>query len=395
MRILIDFTPVPKQRTGVGMYAENLVKELTRLVDSNDMLLLLAQDDEIVLRGMVAGLPRVRMLVIPSKWFRKRFLLFGFEQFVLPFILFFHHVDVLHSLHYTHPIISPSRRVVTVHDLTFLLFPHLHTRFRRLVIPVFIKRAMKHSESVIFVSSATKTDAERLLSGGSGLRSVVPLGVDARLFESMDDAPVHKTLERLGLSHPFILYVGTIEPRKNLVRLIKAFEAIAPHHNQLRLVLAGRLGWNYTETLEAMKSSSCADRIRYFGFISEEDKRALLKSCEILIYPSLYEGFGLPVLEAMAAGAPVITSRLSSLPEVAGDAAVLVDPYSVSELTEALYRTLASSSERCRMRVAGRRQAAGLTWKATAALTYQVYLSVLKHQESEVECEAARHFGGE
>lgn len=374
---MIDFSQIPLARTGAGVYAENLVREIIPLVAQSDSLFLLVQSDETAVRDLAREKRGVRLISIPSRIFRNRALLFAFEQFLLPLLLLLYRIDILHSLHYTHPLISPCRRVVTIHDLTFLLFPELHTRGRRLVMPRFIRNAMRRADAVIFVSQSTCRDAERLIPGGRAFKAVVPLGVDQRYGISPSEIEIRTNLDRLGLQSPFILNIGTVEPRKNLLRLIEAFEQLANLHPNVDLVLAGKLGWGYADVLEKIKVSPCSNRLRHVGFITDQEKLSLLNSCRIFVYPSIYEGFGLPVLEAMAAGAPVITSDNSSLSEVAGPGAVLIDPYSPSHLAAALDALLSEESKRAEMRIEGKRRASLFTWTATAEKTYQVYSSLI------------------
>jgi glycosyltransferase involved in cell wall biosynthesis len=377
MKILIDFTQIPVVRTGVGVYAENLVWELVPLIRPEDVLFLLIQDNEGALREMVGVHPNIQFVSLPSRYFRKRSLLFAFEQLILPFMLLRKRVDVLHSLHYTHPFISPSRRVVTIHDLTFLLYPKLHTLGRRLIMPLFIRHAIRHVEALIFVSNSARDDANGLIPGGKALESVIPLGVSRGLFEAPNNDEIHDVLQKLNIERRFLLFIGTIEPRKNIVRLVQAFEMVADKQPDVVLVLAGKLGWDYAEILDAVENSRHRDRIRRVGFITDAEKKALLNSCEILVYPSLYEGFGLPVLEAMAAGAPVITSNISSLPEVAGQAAVLIDPTSIHAISAAISELIDASEKRRTLQLAGRQNAGRFTWRTAAQLTYEVYRSLL------------------
>jgi glycosyltransferase involved in cell wall biosynthesis len=300
-----------------------------------------------------------------------------FEQLALPIIAWAKRADLIHSLHYTHPLFAFTRRVVTIHDLTFILFPELHTRGRRCIMPFFIRRAMKHAEAVIFVSKSTQADAERLLSTGCNLRCAVPLGVAPVSSIPGYDRSSEAALFSMGVDRPYLLFVGTLEPRKNIVRIVQAFEWIAQDHPGLGFVLAGKLGWHTAEIVAALENSPMRSRIRHLGFVSEAEKWVLLRNCIMLVYPSLYEGFGLPVLEAMAAGAPVITSNLSSMPEIAGDAAVLVDPNSVEEIAVAIDQLLRDEEGRdCRRRL-GLRIVEDFTWRNTATATCRVYREVL------------------
>ncbi len=371
MRMLIDSTQIPLARTGVGIYAEQLIKELTLILRPEDILFVLIQTDDAQLQKLIAGQAYVRPILIPSYLFRNRLALAFYEQCILPWVLLFYHIDIVHSLHYTFPLICPCSRVVTIHDMTFLLWPEMHTRSRRIVMPFFTKMALRHAECVLFVSGSTQKDAEEMFGIGSNLRSVTPHGVDQAYFSP---APmlIERTLSHLSIHQPYILFLGTLEPRKNLVRLIQAFESFAERCPHI-LVIAGGLGWNYEAALQSIERSSIKKRIVRLGYVSAVDKIPLIAGCDLLVYPSLYEGFGLPVLEGMAAGVPVVTSNTSSLPEVAGRAAVLVNPSSADEIAKAMHSVLSDKRYSDWLRQAGREQARKFTWVRTATLTYAAY----------------------
>ena len=378
MNILIDFTQIPIERTGVGVYADHLLRELLPLLESTDRLIVLAQNDDAGLKDQLSGQVRVTLLTIPAWLFRQRAALLVFEQTVLLWLLFRHQVQVVHSLHYTYPLLASCARAVTIHDSTFTLFPELHTCGRRLLFPFFTRRALKNAECPIFVSESTQGDAERLFGACRHRAHVIPLGVEPGPVMVPDSADGDFVLP--AVTPPYLLFVGTLEPRKNIVRIIRAFEEIAAEHPQQKLILAGKLGWHTEEIVSAMEGSPFRKRIMHLGFVTERQKRALLHSCEILVYPSLYEGFGLPVLEAMAQGAPVITSSVSSLPEVAGDAAILVDPSATCEIATAIDRLLRDDALRATLKKAGLARAAELTWRRTATSTYAAYLETVTRQ---------------
>jgi glycosyltransferase involved in cell wall biosynthesis len=373
MSVLVDFTQIPLSRTGVGVYADHLVTNLLPLLRKDDLLTLVVQSDDLLIRAAVSGYANVHLVTIPSKIFRNRALLMIYEQLVLPIVAWAKRANLIHSLHYTHPLLSFTRRVVTIHDLTFLLFPELHTRSRRIVMPFFIRRAMKYADAVIFVSKATQDDAERLIGTGHNLRRVVPLGVATCPPVPQDDSSSEICLSGMGVERPYLLFVGTLEPRKNIIRIVHAFERVAESHPNLTLVLAGKFGWHTADIAAAMKNSPMRLRIHHLGFVTETEKWTLLRDCAMLVYPSLYEGFGLPVLEGMAAGAPVITSNLSSMPEVAGDAAVLVDPTSSDAIAAAIGKILRDVISATRLQKAGPAQASLFTWGRTATLTLDLY----------------------
>lgn len=374
LRILVDFTQIPLKRTGAGVYAENLVSELPPLLRPGDQLFVLLQSDELILPKLLAGADNVQLLTVSSRFFRNRPALMFFEQLVLPGILFTHQIDVLHSLHYTSPLWAPAARVVTFHDLTMLLWPQLHTWSRRVIMPLYMRQAWKNADAILFVSQSTQRDAERIFGASGRFRAVTPLGVSQDAFTRPSTNEVREELAGLKLRQPYLLFVGTIEPRKNLVRLIHAFEKFAGEIPNCTLVLAGKLGWDYEPVIRAMAESPFRERIRHLGYIADQTRRILLAGCSALVYPSLYEGFGLPVLEGMAAGVPVITSNISSLPEVAGDAALLVNPESVEELAGAL-RTVLSSAVAEVLSESGQQRAQLFTWKRTAAETWKAYLA--------------------
>lgn len=373
MRVLIDFTQIPLNRTGVGVYADHLVAHLAPLLRNHDALILIVQSDDIVIRETLKDRPGVHLMTIPSRIFRNRAILIAFEQCILPIIARIKRADIIHSLHYTHPLLAFTRRVVTIHDLTFLLFPDMHTRGRRWIMPFFIRRAMKHAEGVIFVSKATQSDAERMFPVGHNLRRVVPLGVSPPLFSTDQDGASNAVPPKMGVKPPYLLFIGTLEPRKNIIRIVQAFERVAKKHQNLTLVLAGKLGWHTREIVASIENSDMRSRICHLGFVSEAEKWILLRNCEMLVYPSLYEGFGLPVLEGMAAGAPVITSNLSSMPEVAGDAASLVDPNSVEAITFAIEQIIGNKTLAKQLRDDGTAQAALFTWQKMAHSMYRLY----------------------
>ena len=340
----------------------------------DDQLFLLLQDDEVVLPRMVAEMKNVRLLFIPSRLFRNRLILMLFEQLILPWLLLAHKIDVLHSLHYTIPVWAPSARVVTFHDLTMLLWPRMHTWGRRLIMPQYIRLAWRLADVILFVSAATRCDAEKLLpSVKDRFNAVVPLGIRFESFSCPSADDLRSGLDSLQVNRPYLLFIGTIEPRKNLVRVIHAFEDIAPQFPEHTLILAGKLGWDFEPVLKAIAGSPLRERIRHLGYISDENKRILLAGCAALVYPSLYEGFGLPVLEAMASGVPLITSNVSSLPEVVGTAGLLVDPESVEQLAVAMLRLLSDPELARKLSALGRERARMFSWENTAAETFKAY----------------------
>lgn len=268
-----------------------------------------------------------------------------------------------------------SNMVVTVHDLSFLHDPGWFHHGRAVYFRFAVSRSVHIATRIIAVSQHTADDLVRCLGVPRERIDVIPNGVDAS-FRPMEERCEHEDVKairkRLNLPQRFVLYVGTLEPRKNLVRLIEAWSSIAgecPHD----LVLAGRDGWKVEPIRAAAAASPYAERIHFAGHVARESLPALYNAADAFAYPSLFEGFGIPPLEAMACGTPVLTSNVSSLPEVVDDAAVLVEPTDVDAIAEGLRRLLTDEELRDSLRNKGLARAAHFSWKQTAERTVSAY----------------------
>lgn len=292
-------------------------------------------------------------------------------------------LDVFHAGDYLRPKPDGTPTVVTVHDLTTMRHPGEHFWANRLRDQWKLRWAAAATDRIIAISEATRRDLVGLLGVDPDRIDVIPeaRGQDTAVGTPAFDASL---LARQGLAGPFLLMVGTIEPRKNHRRVIAAFERLTARWPEYRLVIAGGVGWKAGPINAAIRESPARHRISRLGFVSDEVLRSLYRSATVVAYPSLYEGFGLPVLEAMAAGTPVLTSNRSSLPEVAGDAAVLVDPESVDEITHGLEQLLASPELRMRLSVAGIEREKMFTWARTARLTMDSYQRALEESNQGV-----------
>lgn len=260
-----------------------------------------------------------------------------------------------------------QRLVATVHDLAFDRYPALYPRDWRWLYHAGLRATAKRADAILVPSESTADDLRSRTSIDPTRIHVTPLA-PSLVASDADPAPA---LERLGVPSPYVLSVGTLEPRKNLVRLVRAYRQVAPDVPHA-LVLAGEPGWHIDE-LEAELARPGPGTIVRTGHVSGDSLDALYRGATAFAYPSLHEGFGLPVVEAMARGVPTVTSNRSSLPEVAGDAALLVDPTDVSEIAEALARVLTEPAVAADLGRRGRDRAAGFTWTATARATLDVY----------------------
>lgn len=278
------------------------------------------------------------------------------------------------------PLGAPLRRlrtVVTIHDLGYLHFPAAHTPLHRRYLQLSTWWSARAATHVIAISGATRDDLVRRAGISPAKISVIHHGLAAR-FRPLEKPAVLAARARYGISAPYFMYIGTVQPRKNLERLIEAFgqllkaNAAEPQPQAPYLVIAGKRGW-LTEAIERRAAElGVAGRVVFTGYVADDDVPALLGGALAFVFPSLYEGFGMPVLEAMACGAPVLTSNTSSLPEVAGDAALLVDPADTAAIAAGMARLLREPDLRASLRARGLARAAEFTWQRCAADTLRV-----------------------
>lgn len=376
IKVLIDAAGITRQKTGVGVYAKCLLDALLKLPDDFHFYIL-AQDDDPDLD--FSKYANVTMIWAPARLFRLFPLRFLLEQIYIPYLLARHDIDVLHSLHYAIPCLGVgARRIVTFHDMTFFMFPELHERVKIIYFQLFMRFAARHADEIIFVSDSAYRDCVARLGQPNGAAVVIPHGKDSAYVPLGAGWDLSSLRNKYGIPERFVLYIGTIEPRKNLERLVTSFAAVASGDPDISLVLAGKMGWMMEGLKQTIHAAGLDSRVVLTGFILEEEKRLLLGACTVFVYPSLYEGFGLPVLEALACGAPTITSNTSSLPEVAGEAALLIDPYSTEELQAALQLLLTDKLLRDELRRRGPVQAQMFTWEACAAKTAKSYASLAR-----------------
>ncbi len=311
---------------------------------------------------------------------RQRAARIAWEQLAQPVALRREGVDLVHGMAYALPLLGPAPGVVTVHDLSFRLYPGAFNRANRLYLSAITRASVRRARAVIADSANTAHDLTRLLGVPPEKVVAIPLGVDAR-YAPPSPQQVTEFRRRQGLPDRFILYVGTLEPRKNLPVLVRAYAQLR-HADPAapKLVLAGGAGWRYAPLFGLVEELGLKDSIVFPGYVPQADLPLWYAAAEVLAYPSLYEGFGLPPLEAMACGTPVVTSTASSLPEVVGDAGLMVSPDDPAALAHALHRLLTEADLRAEMRARGLARARQFTWQRTAEATAEVYQRVLTGQ---------------
>jgi glycosyltransferase involved in cell wall biosynthesis len=361
LRVVVDARLVTYQRAGIGTYLLSLLGSLRDVLGREQLLVLTSRKDP----DVVAHLPDLptRALWTPPHH--------RLEQVVLPLELAAIQGDVYHAPDFIPPFVRRVPAVVTIHDLAFLKWPDLLTAPSRRYYGQ-VARAVRSADRVIAVSARTRDDLIELVDAPAHRIEVVYEAADAR-FRPVEAGAVAAVRARLGLPERYFLFVGTREPRKNLRRLLEAFALLADEPEAPDLVIAGRNGW-LSEDLEGQAALlGIAPRVRFTGGVADEDLPAVYSGASAFVLPSIYEGFGLPTLEAMACQTPVIASTGGSLPEIVGDAALLVDPFDVAALGAAMRRIWREPALRQEMVERGRARARQFSWRRAAEETLDVY----------------------
>ncbi|MGQ9628445.1 MAG: glycosyltransferase family 4 protein [Anaerolineae bacterium] len=270
------------------------------------------------------------------------------------------------------PLVHPKRSVVTVHDLGYLHYPQSHRTLDRLYLDLSTRYNARAAGHLIAVSQATKRDLVERYGVQDEKITVIYSGRDESLHPLEDKGAIAAIKRRYGIEGDYILYLGTLHPRKNLVRLIEAYQIVRRSGREEKLVIAGKKGWLYEGIFRRVEELNLKGWVLFPGYVERESMAALFSGARLFVLPSLYEGFGLPILEAMSCGTPVVCAGVSALPEVAGDAALLVDPLDVEEMAEAMRRALEDESLRAGLREMGLRRARSFSWEKCARETLAV-----------------------
>ena len=360
MRIAIDASAVAEpRRTGIGNYVRSLLRCLSEL-DTENQYYICHRFSRLRHWGSFVRVPR------PN--FHNKIIHEPFNPF------FMRRLDVFHGPDARLPRSAAVKKVVTCHDIASLLTDaYADEKFRRMKVERY-EHIAGEATRIIATSESTRRDMARHLRVDARKITVIPLGVSDD-FHPRPPEEVAAIRTRLGLEKDFLLSVGVVTRRKNTRRVIEAFHAVSKGRD-IQLVLAGRRGYGWQEELAPIEELGLKDKVRLLGYVADEDLPPLYSAARAVVFPSLYEGFGIPLVEAMACGTPVVTSNCSSLPEVAGDAALLVDPYDTEAIAEAARRLLDDEALRQALRARGIERAKLFPWSRTARDTLQVYREV-------------------
>lgn len=381
MRIAIDCRKIldPKnyERAGVGHYVYYLAKCLAKENKEHEIIILVGDKkikEKIRTEFDLDSNNRVKIKSLPLSWARK-FLPFVYSHIIVSLYLYLLRLDLYHNLVTALPLFYFGRSIITVHDLAIFIhpewFPGGQWFSRKILVPMSLRRA----EKVIAISQNTKKDIVKIFGLAENKITVVYPGAEETF--GIEPASLEYLKSKFGLSDKYILFLGTIEPRKNIKALIAAFKSIIMNHRELasglELIIAGAKGWKYEEIFLMMSDINLENKVKYIGYVTPEEKYGLIKNALVFVFPRLYEGFGLPVLEAMKIGTPVISSNTSSIPEVAGDGAILVDPCHEEEFKAKLVKVISDEELRKRIGRAGQERAKEFTWDRCAKEILKIY----------------------
>lgn len=359
MRIAIDVSPLYMSVSGISNYIRNLLRGLA--VVGGEHTFILYTNKPIRVEPPLPENFVVRLVRLPFHKFQIWF------QLGLPFRFHLDGADVFLGSFHRLPLFSSIPSVLTIHDLSGLVLKDYHLRsvvIRNRFIPLFVRKARR----IIAISHFTKDETTRIFPRAENKVDVIPLAPAPGLSSEKDSVLLNKVRNSLSLPERYILFLGTLEPRKNLPRLLEAFASIANRVPQ-DLVLAGMMGWMSGPLQNLLKREDIHGRVHLTGPVDEAQLPALLTMAELMVYPSLYEGFGLPVVESMACKTPVLTSSAASLPETAGGAALLADPESVEDIAEKLFELATDSNLRVELAEKGLARVSKLSWEQTALMT--------------------------
>lgn len=376
--ITIDVSPAVHKRAGLGRYANELVYALApKMTNAGvDLRLFYTEAQTAQPEGILAQLP-ISTTNLGYKPWRMSALASQFLR--IPRDGVYGNPALVHATDHLLPHVR-AKSVFTLHDLIFEIFPEHHKLYNHLFLKLMMRRFLKAADHIICVSDHTKKDAERLYGISPTKMTLIYEAADAKYQPATPNDKARHAAVRHQYSLPerYILHVSTIEPRKNLGRLLDAFGVLKAEFPDLKLVLVGKKGWLYEPFFEQLQASGLEKEVIFPGFVAEEDLPLFYQMATVFCFPSVYEGFGLPPLEALSSGCAVVCSNASSLPEVVGEAGLLVEPTDVGAITEALRRILSDDTLRHDLQQRGPIQARQFSWDTAAEQTLGVYQKLLK-----------------
>ena len=376
-RVCIEASPALQQQAGLGRYTAGLLRGLLELDPQADYALAYNLSRQVEVPRYLAQLPHYAFPHGNKPW-RLRNAASYFGPLAMDHNFVGSHL--YHSTGHLLPRLRTMRTVFTLHDVIPFLFPEHHLWQNKIFFEVMLPRFLQQADAIIAVSRNTKRDALRVLDLPPEKIHVISEGIEAQFSPVTDPQQLAAVRQRYNLPQRFVLTVGTLEPRKNHTMLLHAFGALLAAEPDVVLAIAGKRGWLYKDFLAALDNSGLEPHVRLLNRVPDADLPALMSAASVFAFPSLYEGFGLPPLEAMACGTPVLCSTAASLPEVVGEGGWLLNPLAPAEWTRAMQRLLSEPEARSTLIERARKQAANFTWRKTAIATRAVYQQLLQSE---------------
>lgn len=384
MKIAFDIQPVLNgTKSGIGFHTDGMVKNVIKKHPDNEYLFYFFnfhQRNDVLERLHQYKEAGKSVKPLACSFMSGKVYRMIWNIIRIPYACFFKEpAEITHFFNFCIPPGVKGKKVVTIHDMAFKRYSQT-VRFRtKMMLRLNLKQSIKRADAIVTVSQFTKDEILQFYRVSDEKISVVPNGVDLQKFHSNYDlTSIEKVKKKFEITEEYFLYLGTLEPRKNLVRLIEAYEEVMNKlgNHAPTLVLAGGKGWMYEEILKKREESKHPERIIFTSYLAEEDTPLLLSGATAFCFPSLYEGFGMPVLEAMACGVPVLTSNSTALTEIAKDAALLVNPFSVDEIADGMMELYQNKELREHLIAMGHRRTEQYTWDVAAEKLFSVYQKV-------------------
>lgn len=384
--VVVDATPVTPKPSGVGYYVDRLINALDKLQTTEDFRLGIAYQPtlkkwlsrDVSLPPEISNYTNSYILPLPVRLYNL-LIASSYQPALAYFEKYFCYPDIVHGTNYSVYPCTKSLKVINIYDLSFIKYP----QYINSVVKTYNKQIRKNlqwTDLVLTISENSKNDIIQYLDFEPSKIFVTPLA-SRYYYDCLDSKNINELENSINyeFNYPYLLFVSTLEPRKNINTLIAAFNYLKQKYKlEHHLILIGQKGWQYEPIFQAIASSPYQDCIHHLDYLSDELVALFYSKADVFVYPSYYEGFGLPVLEAMTLGAPVVTSNTSSLPEVAGDAAILVDPHDVVSLAEAILNVISDRQLRSDLIAKGKARASLYSWERTAKETLQAYKSLLR-----------------
>lgn len=377
MNITIDARLVLNTMTGIGTYLIHLIEALLTIDTKNSYRMLVSdklEPNHSVNQWKQQNLITEKIGVKPVR---------PGQHLLVPLKLKGRNIDVYHYPHFDLPLLQAHPSVVTIHDLKYIIAPELFPEFgsfKKLYMSFCYRMSCRKAKKIVVVSESTKRDLMRLFQVSPQKISVIPLAANLQLSTVVNKSELHSRLRNLGMNTKYFLVVGERRPHKNLVRIIEAFQIFKQHgFDDYKLVIIGKKYSSYSEPEKKIEQLNLTEDVILKGYVSDEELPLYYQGAEAFLFASLYEGFGIPILEAMSCGTPVITSNISSLPEVAADAALCINPVSSSAIAEAMERLVLNPELKINLISKGLKRAKMFGWKQAAEQTLAVYQEVFSH----------------